>query len=432
MARADVWVTGEDGFVMRFDGKAWSAAQPTWPRIQDLAPVSAHELWAVNGEMILHWAAPALRPAAKLSQDLWNQAKPTPSQERLDDAARERLARYRERLGAGRAATKAAKYELAASAFTAALEAKPGDARAYSERGYAAYLAKNFDDARLDLEKAAERADERSLRAQTFFNLGLVREALGRDGTSAFALSNFLHSTRAAKERLVGKNACAVEVDRSASAIAFRKYSDWLALYDDVAWELHLDDKVSTSGAARKLLCGLWQPDPPKSKGDACSGPAPWVITNHAKSSFVVAQAPDGLFAAMASSVDRAMFCPDGASAEIVYRGPAIVVLRAFGGTGTDVLACDDDGHECTQEDEADLERDPESHSWVHGCNWQGYEKYEVVDLAKRTFPLIVTQFDESNRSAKESEQVQIGVDARGIALKGPGCDDLLPLPGGG
>jgi len=431
-ARDDVWATGDDGLVMHFDGKAWCAAQPTWPRIEDLSSVSAHELWAVSGEVFLHWRAASLRPASKLSRDLWDPTRPTPSQQRLEDAERERLARYRERIGAGRAATRAAKYELAASAFTAALEAKPGDARAYSERGYAAYLAKNFSEAQLDLERAAEHADERSLRAQTFFNLGLVREAQGKDGTSAFALSNFLHSTPAAKEHLVGKNSCAVEIDRSASAITFRAYPDWQALYGEIGPELGLYDKVTTSGGARKLLCQLWQPDPHAPKADGCTGPSPWVIPDNQKSAFVVIQTAEGLWAAAASRADAPMFCPFNASTEIVHRSPTTVVFRAFGGAGTDVLACDDDGHECTREDEADLERDPESHAWVHGCNWQGYEKFEVLDLTTRTFPLIVTQFDESNRSAKDSEQVQIHVDARGIALKGPGCDELLPLPGGG
>lgn len=86
-------------------------------------------------------------------------------------------------------------------AFTRALAANPRDPRALAERGYVVLLAKrNGRRAEQDLRCAAEAGGDRRLRAQIFFNLGLVREADGRDGTTACALSNTLHATEAARQ----------------------------------------------------------------------------------------------------------------------------------------------------------------------------------------------------------------------------------------
>ncbi len=179
------------------------------------------------------------------------------ARQHLNDAERTELATYLKALTAGRRATKAAKYEDAVSAFNTALTARPNDPRAYAERGYAALLAKDYTGAEADLVRAAQGTKDRVLRAQIFYNLGLVREANGRDANSAFTLSNFLHGSAAAQKKLVGKEACHVEIDRSPNADEVTKYRDWLAFYaayQDAFFDS--DAKPDRNETARQQLCG--------------------------------------------------------------------------------------------------------------------------------------------------------------------------------
>lgn len=415
-ARDDVWALGDDGLILRFDGKQWSAAQPTWPRLTSVTVTPSRELWTLNAKTILHWRGPTFRPKAVLSKDLWD-LDPLETQKQKERRA---LEFYLKHLAEGRSATKAAKYEAAAAAFTEALWAKPDDAQAYAERGYAAYLAKKLDDAERDLEQAAERAADRKLRAQIFFNLGLVREARQEDATSAFALSNFLHATDAAKKKLVGKNACALEIERSPSAVEQKTYGDWLAFHADVERDMFLDRKPATSDDAKRLLC----------ERSGCQGAGPWVVTDHHRRAFLVSESERGLSVATVATADALGMCPLSVDAEIVHSSGDTIVVRAAGGSGYGVMLCEshDASHECSAEELEEIQKNPESHDWIRGCRWSAHTKYEVLDRATLTSTLTVTQYDDMNKGLKESEQIRVSVDGSGIAVTGPGCSALLPL----
>jgi tetratricopeptide (TPR) repeat protein len=420
-ARDDVWALGDDGLVLHFDGKQWSAAKPTWPRLTSVSAAPSRDVWALNFKTILHWRSATFRPKAALSKDLWDEGKLTPSEQQQQRAL---LATYTKSLAAGRSATKAANYEAAARAFTAALDAQPDDPRALAERGYAAYRAGKLDDADRDLARAAELAEERVLRAQVFFNLGLVREARGEDAISAFALANALRPSEAAKKRLAGKSACAVEIERDPKAIDSKVYRDWLAFHADVEGELQLEGKPRTSDEARKILCDATP--------ESCNGKGPWFITDHSRRDFLVHESKQGLAVATVATADALGMCPLGVNAEIVHRAGDTIVVRAHGGSGYGVTLCDSSAgeldHECTSEELEAIANDSGSQNWMKGCNWRSHTKYEVLDLQALTARLIVTEYDDMHAGRKEAEQTRISVDARGVVITGPGCSEVLPL----
>ncbi|HVJ19954.1 MAG TPA: tetratricopeptide repeat protein [Polyangiaceae bacterium] len=417
-ARDDVWALGDDGLIIRFDGKQWSAAQPTWPRLTALSTTPSRELWTLNAGTILHWRGPTFRPKAVLSKDLWD-LDPAETQRQKD---RRMLEFYLKHLAEGRKATKAARYEAAVDAFAEALWAKPDDAQVYAERGYALYLARKLDDAERDLEQAADRATDRKLRAQIFFNLGLVREARAEDATSAFALSNFLNATAAAQKRLVGKNACALEIDRNPSAVEQKTYGDWLAFHTDVKQELFANDNPATSDEAKKLLC----------EKSGCQGAGPWVVTDHHRRAFLVSESKGkpGLTVATVATADALGMCPLSVDAEIVHSSTDTIVVRAAGGSGYGLMLCDPDGssHECSSAELEEIQKNSDSQNWVRGCRWRPHTQYEVLDRTTLTSTLTVTQYDDMNKGLKDSEQIRISVDDSGITATGPGCSALLPL----
>jgi hypothetical protein len=395
---------------MRFDGKQWSAAQPIWPRLTSVTISPSHELWAVNGQAILHWRGPTFRPKEKISKDLWDLE---PAETRRQKERRE-LERYSKHLAEGRRATKAGKYDAAAQAFSEALSAKPDDAQAYAERGYAAYLAKNVFDAQHDLEQAAKRADDRRLRAQIFFNLGLVLEARHDDGTSAFALSNFLNPTEAARKKLAGKDACALTVERGPQAVERTTYPDWLALHAGALEGANVEGKPTTSADAKRLLCRAFGFD----------GAGPWVMTDNGFHGFLVAESKSGLLVATVAKVEATGMCPRVAAAEIVYSSEQTLVVRATGGTGYGVRVCYIDGstRECSTEDLERINQDQSSVEWINGCQWRGHTQHHVLDRATLTSTLTITHHDDLNEGLQESERFRVDVGDGGISVTGPGC----------
>ncbi|MEP7050271.1 MAG: hypothetical protein ABJB12_07965 [Pseudomonadota bacterium] len=345
-------------------------------------------------------------------------------QMRLDEADRARVVAYRNALLAGRRATKEAKYDAAAKAFTAALAARPDDPRAYAERGYAAFLAKDYVAAQGDLAQAAERANDRVLRAQTFFNLGLVREALAVDATSAFALSNYLHPSAAAQKKLAGKETCPVEISRT--PVLEKNFGDWLAFFSAHPFD-YTGTKPTSSEAARKVVC---EPT------GGCPGSGPWVVTAGSTKAYLVRKSSAGLAAtSVATATGTGMgFCPLSIGGEILQRTSGSVVVRANGGWGTERMMCVSSGgtdyHDCGEEDQG--AGDPETQNWVRGCDWHPYTQYSVVDSATGTLTLSVTVYDDMTTGLKDSERIRVSANEQGIALSGPGCSMTLPLPSAG
>ena len=427
VARNDVWVTGDDGLVLHFDGNAWSAGKAPWPRLETFTAASDRELWGLNGT-ILHWRAAAFRPEP-VSKDLWDEATLTPSAADLEAGERAKVLSYLRDMALGRVSTRAGHFEAAQEAFSRALTMKPEDARAYSERGYAAYLAKEYDKARDDLRQAAERTKERVLRAQIFFNLGLVHEALKTDATAAFALSNFLRPTVAVQKKLAGKSSCPVGIARGASPIERNKYRDWLEFFAKAS--LRVDGKPTTNEAAKALLCAAGF----AGSTQTCQGPQPWIVTDNWLNAYLVRDNAGGLeVATVANSSSTGGFCPNATGAEVVFRTKELIVLRetgGFGATGTECETTDDDGSRraCTDEEFSHLHEEGQARlQWVRTCEWHGYINYQVLDLETWEVQLTVTQDEATTEGMEGSEVLKVSVDDRGITLKAPGCSEVLPV----
>lgn len=343
---------------------------------------------------------------------------------RSDEKERAELAEYLKAMNAGRGATKAGNYSAAATAFTAALAARPGDPRAYAERGYAALLAKNYTAAEEDLNQAAQENSDRLLRSQIFFNLGLVREATGIEATSAFALSNFLRSTAAAQKKLVGKDTCPVEVDRSASAAQVSQYRDWLAFFEAHSGQESLPQTKPTSNEdARKTLC----------LPTGCIGASPWIVNLGPTEAFLVSETKTGLSAVTVAHIDRAIdgYCYPNVSAEMVQRGSGSIVVRVKEERGYNQTMCGDDGHFCTEKEFLEIQENPGSMEWIRGCRTEHFTTYKVLDVAKGRWSLSVMQYDDINAGATESERTSVTVDGESLRLNGPGCQRRLPLTSG-
>ncbi len=336
----------------------------------------------------------------------------------LDAKQRAQLAAYQKGMGEGRKATKAAKYKEAHDAFTAALAAKPGDARALGERGYAAFLAKDYDQANEDLYQAATGADDPALRAQIFYNLGLVREAEGLEATSAFALSNHLHASSAAQKKLGGKPACLVDIDRKSEPNV--KYTDWMAFYKaavDVDPQAEGTKPPTSSDAAKKQLCAT----------SKCDGAGPWTVSvgewPHGQVFLVIDAKPGLSVAKVAESFSGR--CTASASAEIVESKGGVVVVRAEEQMPEMIYMCfpeKGDGHVCSDKDGDEMQRQSACTDGTKSTS------YSVFDVAKGTRTLRVTHDDGMDALAKPGERTQVTVDAKGFALKGPGCNETLPL----
>jgi hypothetical protein len=354
-------------------------------------------------------AAPALRAAPK--------PPPATASRTLADDERASFRAYSKALGAGRAATKAGKYGVAVKAFSAALDARPNDARAYAERGYAAYLASDFARAEGDLQRAAERAGDRNLRAQTFFNLGLVREAQQQDGSTAFAISNMLHPTEAARKKLLGKSPCAVEI-QPGSGGQRQHYADWLELFT-----AHKDDysgvAPNDSTSARAAICDH----------GGCKGQGSWLTVQGFNEAYLLHEEPTGLTVESVASASFAGYCPGGATAEIVKQTPDALVIRTEAGWGTPGISCDLDGreHECTETEQRAINEGSSDVSFVHTCNWHPYTRYSALDLTTGKWSFDVTLYDDLATGLADAERVQIGFDDSALTLTGPGgCKERL------
>ncbi len=125
---------------------------------------------------------------------------------------------YGDALKRGRALTVSKKYADAIAAFDEALAALPDDARATSERGYAKFLSGDTRGAEKDFDQAVREAprDDKKLRAQIYFNLGLVKDKEGdrNEAQTDFRSSYEYNPTAQAKAKM---SACPVHVSALAT-----------------------------------------------------------------------------------------------------------------------------------------------------------------------------------------------------------------------
>jgi len=112
---------------------------------------------------------------------------------------------YRAALERGRRLVRAKDWRGGIAAFDAALAAHPGDARALSELGWAAFRAGDLDRAaQASRDASAAAGASARVRASALYNLGRVDEARGdKDGAAAaYRDSLALHASRAVKRHL--------------------------------------------------------------------------------------------------------------------------------------------------------------------------------------------------------------------------------------
>lgn len=212
-------------------------------------------------------------PSSSASGSPATRASTKPSTERRPMSADERHAArtYAAALDSGRTATRARRYEDAIAAFDRALVAKPGDARALSERGYARLLAKDLARATADLDRALEGTSDPALLGPIHFNLGLVAEERGdADGARvAFARSNAIRPTKAARAKLEGRSACVAVVDRSRPKA--KVHASLSAAY--AAMRATADAHVPSGAAVPATDAAIVQ----ATCEAGCDGPGPWV-----------------------------------------------------------------------------------------------------------------------------------------------------------
>lgn len=155
----------------------------------------------------------------------------------------------------GRAATVAKKYDDAIAAFSKALAAVPGDARALSERGYAKFLAGKLDAAEADFRQAEAATKDAKLLASIYFNHGLVAEKrnLPEVARAAFAKSDQLRATPAAAKKLAGASACGAVITTAPSPLV--EATGYLGIYKALR-ALHTDAReVTSEDEAKTGLC---------------------------------------------------------------------------------------------------------------------------------------------------------------------------------
>ncbi|HEY4057443.1 MAG TPA: hypothetical protein VGM39_12585 [Kofleriaceae bacterium] len=148
-------------------------------------------------------------------------------------------AAYRAGMKKGRDATAKKAWPDAIAGFDDALMAKPGDARATGERGFARLLeGKELAAAEKDFDRAASSTKDPKILASIWFNRGLLEEKQGNadNALAAFATSNVLRPTAAAAKKLAGKAACALLVDRAVESQP-QDVVDWATLAEKLPHE---------------------------------------------------------------------------------------------------------------------------------------------------------------------------------------------------
>jgi hypothetical protein len=161
-------------------------------------------------------ASDAAVEAAALTSDVARDASPVEAGAKTHVTNETRG--YGDALKRGRALTVSKKYADAIAAFDEALAALPNDARATSERGYARFLSGDTKGAEKDFDQAVRDAprDDKKLRAQIYFNLGLVNDKEGdrEEAQADFRSSYEYNPTSQAKAKM---SACPVHVSALAT-----------------------------------------------------------------------------------------------------------------------------------------------------------------------------------------------------------------------
>ena len=206
--------------------------------------------------------------------------------------------KYRDAMRRGRVATDARRYDDAVAAFTDALAARPDDARALGERGFARLLGATIVDlpyAEQDLDDAAARTHDPKLLSEIWFNRGLVEDKRGEQENAVvdFFLANQLRPTTAAAARLAGKTVCPARVETSTAGLPGVADPDnrskpidaasWLALLHAMTFAIIDDAHPPRDDADARAALGVSSKKLPAIAvaGRAGSGRAAYLVAKH-------------------------------------------------------------------------------------------------------------------------------------------------------
>jgi len=341
-----------------------------------------------------------------------------PSTERRPMSVDEKRASktYAAALGEGRAATRAKKYDDAVAAFDKALVAKPGDARALSERGYARLLAKDWAKATKDLERALEGTTDPDLMGPIYFNMGLVAEGKGDADAArvAFARSNAVKPTKAAQSKLDGKSKCVAVVDRkkvkaTVAANVSAAYDAMKAAYEKRGY-VNDDPKPANDAAIKKALCE-----------SGCSGDGPWLAkfpeSGIVTVGFVVVPTEDKKLAV--HELDEAAFGICGGVREATLKTGSFLHVRVE----TSSLMREwvkNDGKPC----------EPGAEDCLSGCFYAEWtHAHYFIDTKKGELVASVSESGSFEKSDKPKETVTVQESGGTVDISGGGCSEKLSLP---
>ncbi len=355
-------------------------------------------------------APPAAKPVAKAAGSGSGSAAAMPPE---DPKAR---AAYRTGMRKGRKATDAKKWSEALEGFDAALVAKPGDARALGERGFARLLeGKDLGAASKDLDQAATGTKDAKLLSSIWFNRGLIQEKLGNElnATAAFVVANSLRPTAAAKAKIASKGECPVSVSHEIDLFEHKPIdgADWVALAKATGFDGA--DAITTKEAAFELFTG--ERTEPTLPGLFAPHDYTWEVP------YYVIKTSAGLHAVPLGEAQGGR-CPDTAEYSITSQDPAHVLISGIEGNGGYTFMCrkagDEDGDrfECSDKEGAKEE------SAGTACFGGTPDHNDVVLDAKTGKVLLV--LSQPNEKSGAATELQSG----GVKISGHGCDRIEPL----
>jgi hypothetical protein len=154
-----------------------------------------NELVVLTAIMIGCGAGPASKTAEPVAEPEAPAVRPDPpvaARRKPAELTPEARSRFRAAMRRGRALAKKGQHGAAARAFEEALAAAPGDARAASELGWAAFRAGEMALARKATLESIAGAAEPGVRAASLYNLGRIEEAAGQKERAAQAYRDSL------------------------------------------------------------------------------------------------------------------------------------------------------------------------------------------------------------------------------------------------
>ncbi len=336
---------------------------------------------------------------------------------------------YRVAMARGRKATDAKAYDTAIAAFDDALTARPGDPRAYAERGFAKLLAgTDLAAASADFDHAADGTRDSKLLGMIWFNRGLTDDKLARPDAALvdYYLANQLLPSKAAAGKLAGKKVCPLRIESpdERGAAEFVDAADWLALATKLDL-LDTLDRPKTNAAARLAILGpATKPELPVAVtlGSSYGGKTGYIVLDRGGSlrAVPVAMAAGGR-------------CSGSVGADVVTVQGDLVYARAAEQVGGGItpmchVGSGDDGaiKECTGADD-------EEHQG-NACDDTGTTLRDVVIDRKSGKVLFVAEqaqppdSDGKGIPATDARLVQVSLAARGMHLTGLGCEQVVPF----